>query len=411
MEEENDWAVSNLGETDICVLGKYNTDKHVRFYRIKVPDPKACPPPSYFSSPLFKLKKKKKQFSPKELSPLSLKLKKKKKGKPRQSIYFAVLGNLKKKKKGKPWPSKYFAMLGNHLYAVGGEIKTRKKDVLDIPEDYSEDEDVSYSMDIETKDVWILDLTSPHKGWKAGPPMNFRRCDPQMVVVDGKLFVFGGLRFKPKGNSGWMEVFDPLSQTWESLPNPPSYFDSDEEDILHAVLEAKHEIVVARPRDSGSGNANFYSYNVVGGFWKNLEPKPSKRALCCYGRAVVVGNTLYWATFLSRESEHCTLYYHDLEKNVWLQECLCTSKILGEYEFLDASFRPGFLHLCDKKFCLILRSGNPTPEDPFVSVEFLYCIILDLSPNEGSSQWNVSVLSVQKYLLNKYLNLLDCLIL
>ena len=60
--EENDWAVSNLGETDICVLGKYNTDKHIRFYRIKVPDPEACPPPSYFSSPLFKLKKKKKQL-------------------------------------------------------------------------------------------------------------------------------------------------------------------------------------------------------------------------------------------------------------------------------------------------------------------------------------------------------------
>ena len=90
----------------------------------------------------------------------------------------------------------------------------------------------------------------------------------------------------------------------------------------------------------------------MGGFWKNLEPKPSKRALCCYGRAVVVGNTLYWATFLSRESEHCTLYYHDLEKNVWLQECVCTSKILGEYEFLDASFRPSFLHLCDKNSAL-----------------------------------------------------------
>uniref|UniRef100_A0A7N2N054 Uncharacterized protein n=1 Tax=Quercus lobata TaxID=97700 RepID=A0A7N2N054_QUELO len=97
--------------------------------------------PSYFSSPLFKLKKKKEQFSPKELSPLSLKLK-------------------KKKKKGKPvpWPSKYFAVLGDHLYAVGGEIKTRQKDVLDIPEDYSEDEDVGYSMGIETNDVWIHGL-------------------------------------------------------------------------------------------------------------------------------------------------------------------------------------------------------------------------------------------------------------
>ena len=58
MEEENDWAVSNLGETDICVLGKHYTDKHVRLYRIKVPDPEACLPPSYFSSPLFKLKSK-----------------------------------------------------------------------------------------------------------------------------------------------------------------------------------------------------------------------------------------------------------------------------------------------------------------------------------------------------------------
>ena len=64
MEEENDWAVSNLGETDICVLGKHYTDKHVRLYRIKVPDPEACLPPSYFSSPLFKLKKKKQTVQP-----------------------------------------------------------------------------------------------------------------------------------------------------------------------------------------------------------------------------------------------------------------------------------------------------------------------------------------------------------
>ena len=97
-----------------------------------------------------------------------------------------------------------------------------------------------------------------------------------MVVINGKLFVFGGLRFKSKGNSGWMEAFDPLSQTWESLPNPPSYFDNDEEDILHAVLEAKHEIVVARPRDSGSGNANFYSYNVVGGFLEKIKAQAFK---------------------------------------------------------------------------------------------------------------------------------------
>ena len=87
------------------------------------------------------------------------------------------------------------------------------------------------------------------------------------------------------------------------------------------------------------------------------------------------------------------------------------AKFWGSIEFLDASFRPGFLHLCEKKFWLILRSGYPTPEDPFVSVEFVYCIILDLPPDEDSSQWNVSILSDQKYLLDKYLNLLDCLIL
>ena len=85
--------------------------------------------------------------------------------------------------------------------------------------------------------------------------MNFCRCDPQMVVVDGKLFVFGGLRFKPKDNSGWMEAFDPLSQTWESLPNPPSYFDNDEEDILPAVLEAKHSSL---NRDSIGCNAHYH---------------------------------------------------------------------------------------------------------------------------------------------------------
>ena len=78
--------------------------------------------------------------------------------------------------------------------------------------------------------VWTLDLTCPDMGWKQlAKPMRNRRKDPQTIVVDGKLYVFGGLKgYEPipedrSSGRGWMEVYDPILETWESLPNPPSY--------------------------------------------------------------------------------------------------------------------------------------------------------------------------------------------
>lgn len=63
-EEENGRALSDLRETEICLLGQHKLDgnrSYVECYVIKVPDLEACTLPSYFSCPIFKQKHKKKQ--------------------------------------------------------------------------------------------------------------------------------------------------------------------------------------------------------------------------------------------------------------------------------------------------------------------------------------------------------------
>lgn len=59
----------------------------------------------------------------------------------------------------------------------------------------------------------------------AAPSLKYGRENPQTIVVDGKLYVFGGFDWdiEIKGSVGWMEVFDPSLGRWESLPNPPPY--------------------------------------------------------------------------------------------------------------------------------------------------------------------------------------------
>ena len=78
--------------------------------------------------------------------------------------------------------------------------------------------------------------------------MKFCKCDPQLIVVNVKLYAFGGLGFKPKGSSGLMEAF-------------ASYIVP--KNIIHALsdTETKQEIIVAKPLRWGY--AQFYRFNVM----------------------------------------------------------------------------------------------------------------------------------------------------
>ena len=72
-----------------------------------------------------------------------------------------------------------------------------------------------------------------------------------------------------------MEVFDPSSNTWEALPNPPSEIHPRQ--MITAVIESRKQILVTsllelpnneRPAYS---EAKFYTYNVTTRCWATLS--------------------------------------------------------------------------------------------------------------------------------------------
>ncbi|XP_023633364.1 F-box/kelch-repeat protein At5g49000 [Capsella rubella] len=61
--------------------------------------------------------------------------------------------------------------------------------------------------------------------WREAPCMRMKRNYPTVNVVDGKIYVAGGLEMKDfysSDSSSWMEVFDPNTQSWEPVWCPLS---------------------------------------------------------------------------------------------------------------------------------------------------------------------------------------------
>ncbi|XP_075657335.1 uncharacterized protein LOC142627374 isoform X2 [Castanea sativa] len=364
VEENIGWgSLDDLdGEYEICICARKNFDG-VRCYTIKVPDREARAPLSYFltrpAAPLNLLIhgvqiREYSNFTPKDLSPFSV-----------------TTG----KEEG-PYASRDMALLNNHLYSVGGYAKLTRSEFEELRggEHYP-----LHGIYMPTRSVWTLDLTCPDLGWKQlDQPMRNRRKDPKTIVVDGKLYVFGGLYgYKPipedsSSGRGWMGVYDPITEKWDSLPNPP--FSSSGvrvrdsyEPIMFAHLELeedKHQIMVVDLSNSEENNvcADFFKYNVMSSTWETwlqqhwtlLYPY----AQC--GRAVVVDHTkAYWACIVSMEKRNiqCCIFGFDLKSESWARERLNPTPFLGESEYFCWT-SPGLLHLSDHKFCLLLSSRN-----------------------------------------------------
>nr|POE83104.1 putative f-box/kelch-repeat protein [Quercus suber] len=382
VEENIGWgSLDDLdGEYEICICAQKLIDE-VRCYTIKAKDIS--------------------NFTPKNLTPFSVAT-----------------------PKG-PCTSRYFALLNNHLYSAGGYLKIPTSELEDVigPEDYCPLNDIY----MPSRFVWTLDLTCPDLGWKQlDEPMKNRRKDPQTIVVDGKLYVFGGLYgYEPiledrSSGRGWMEVYDPILETWESLPNPPcsdirSLFD----EIVYAHLELeedKHEIMVVDLSNSKENNmqADFLKYNVVSSRWETWLQQQWVVVISdiqC-GRAVVVDHTkAYWASIESMANRNeCSIYGFDLESKLWAYQRLNPTPFLGDSEYF-CWISPGLLHLSDHKFCLLLSSHKPAKKDS----NFLFCFVLDLSAffdtnGQYADEPPLYVLSIQKYSLDTGIDLLDCMI-
>ncbi|XP_030942576.1 uncharacterized protein LOC115967593 isoform X1 [Quercus lobata] len=261
--------------------------------------------------------------------------------------------------------------------------------------------------------------------WKPGLPMNFARYNPHTMVVDHKLYVLGGFQPNQKQDDGWIEVFDPEEKKWESLPGPPDQIHSSI--MISGLLKSKKEIIIAKQRWDCHPSL-FYSYNITTRCWNELSlPSDSKasvhsnveRAVILppnIGRAVTVGNTLYWIS-TEEDNDECTIRAYDLDRNMWFEDHLNTAKIFGRREYFSSIYSrgPGFLHLIDQKFCLLLQS-SVKKKDPQLSIEYLYCVILDISPiydqeDEDWGKFELRTVSTQKYSMDQYIDFLDCMLL
>ncbi|XP_050260856.1 uncharacterized protein LOC126705726 [Quercus robur] len=416
-EEEKDWGrLDDLdGEYEICICARETSYEVMKCYTIKVPDHEARTPLSYFlsrpSAPLNAVIhgaqiREYCNFTPKDLSPFSVTTAE------------------------EPYTSRYLALLNNHLYSVGGYAKLTRSEFEELRggEDYP-----LHGIYMPSRSVWTLDLSCPDLGWKQlDEPMRNRRKDPQTIVVDGKLYVFGGLYgYKPipedcSSGRGWMEVYDPILKTWESLPNPPFSIaiGGDFEPIIFAHLELeedKHEIMVVDLSNSKENNmcADFLKYNVMSSTWETWLQQHwalvDSYTQC--GRAVVVDHTkAYWACIISMEkwNTECCIFGFDLKSKRWTRERLNPGPFLGESEYFCWT-SPGLLHLSDHKFCLLLSSRNSSHEPSEKASNFLFCIVLDLSAffyiySDPDRKPPLSVISIQKYSLDTDIDLLDCMI-
>jgi hypothetical protein len=114
------------------------------------------------------------------------------------------------------------------------------------------------------------------------------------------------------------------------------------------------------------------------------------------GKAVAVGNILYWIT------DDVHLLACDLDLDLWLIGNL--KGLNFRFEFEEPAL-PGFIHLEDQRFCIIQRTSE--------SDAYIDCILFDVSPMPEKKKLRISIVSTIKYKTKTWTHfcITDCLLL
>ena len=104
--------------------------------------------------------------------------------------------------------------------------------------------------------------------------MNHPRTSPHIIILNGKLYVIGCLKYTLPTNYYFIEFFYPNIGTWEPLPNPPFRHQSSE--MVTTLFEnrkkkKKKKFIVT------SYSTLFYTYNVNDCTRPNLNPAAPKK--------------------------------------------------------------------------------------------------------------------------------------
>lgn len=273
-----------------------------------------------------------------------------------------------------------FAAIGSDLYSVGGLYVCNH-----------------YCFPLPIPDVLKLDTTSRNPNFvSADSYMISPRVNPLTLVLDKKLFAFKGYYTYPGGpplptpDDG--EMFDPKTNKWEALPEPPFYMGWD---LIYGTLENPSRILIARLVKQEDA-AMFYTYDVEHRVWNSLG-KRYVHPDCPIGwegwgeRAITVANTIYWVT----RNSHLLAY--NVDKDMWLEGSLKGLGIsfVGGNELICL---PGLVHLEGQLFGLVQS----------VSGRGLLLVIIDAAILRSSLQ--ISVVAVHRCKTEDPTMVTDCLL-
>jgi N-acetylneuraminic acid mutarotase len=147
--------------------------------------------------------------------------------------------------------------------------------------------------DNPARDVWEYD--PGQNRWRARAPMPTARGALAVGVIDGKIYAVGGKR-EPKEDGGkkagreeilnTLEVYDPVADTWQTLPPMPTPRDH----VTAAVLDGRLYVIGGRRGSVGSSMTVNEMYDPKTQRWTTKAPMPSKRSGIA---AAVLGRRIY----------------------------------------------------------------------------------------------------------------------
>ncbi|CAL9228200.1 unnamed protein product [Arabidopsis halleri] len=265
-----------------------------------------------------------------------------------------------------------------------------------------------------TKAVQLLDCRT-HK-WHRVPSMGVARGSPAVGVVGGKIYVLGGCR--DPDSSNWAEVFDPKTQTWESLPMPDqtirSYY------IRHSlVLMDEKEKVYAV---DGFDHTFYYSPSESKWGLGNTPPrkKNNKRDWCCIGKFIYSidrrGN-LCWYEPGQLDSEQGEMCWRDVKGLGSLKESLSRSRLVHFDDRLVAMWESHKIKTGeDKNLIDLLPGARLSFSGPNIVLFWdvvegdrldIWCAEISLERRQGPEiwgniQWSNAVMTVEHPFLDRY---------
>ncbi|WZZ23493.1 hypothetical protein YC2023_006894 [Brassica napus] len=131
--------------------------------------------------------------------------------------------------------------------------------------------------DVRTPDVLLLDCRN--NTWRELPPMAVGRAAAAAGVVGGKIYVFGGC--EEVDSSNWAEVFDPKTNTWETLA--PMQDRNEGDNVIRDTLVMDEKLHAV---EFWSGGCSL-QYSPREGEWERKKRSEIKSYYC------VVENLLY----------------------------------------------------------------------------------------------------------------------